>query len=485
MVRGLAYGMDEAPRRAVLLLAPDQGNESLREAVHRPAYAKTETDHYSEPSMSNSPQQAPGPLWRPMETAPKDGTMLRLLVDFEENSTEDGAQPHPTIGANNFGNDEIDEWKFAGWDWQQDCFTHGVGLPVGWLPLVESVQQAPGPILSDERIDQLKDKAVIEWAESGSDFETAHRYIARAIEAELAALALVAAPDQPALLGYISKKSLEWMKPPLSNYIVAINPKPLDDADQPVYLGAVPGKEPVAPEVTFNAFQAYHNKEWMIAIKHPFGTSWVRMSDPRDVKLAELLAGRAAPVSEVVAAPPDEQTIQKAETSPEPRLCEDGHALIGRSCMLCSYVADEPVDFGLFDSGSAVEGGEVVAATDLAAASALTADEIYELNPYKGSGLPAENWRRGFLGERFIGHRGSPAEAFYREGKKAAAARKSAALPPQATSTSTGEAPRRPLTGCAAARDGDCTHPHCPQLRDNEPKATGRHCPLDTGSEEE
>jgi hypothetical protein len=39
---------------------------------------------------------------------------------------------------------------------------------------------------------------------------------------------------------------------------------------------------------------------------------------------------------------------------------------------------------------------------------------------------------------------------------------------------------RRPLTGCAAARDGDCTHPDCPQLRDNEPRATGRHCPLDS-----
>lgn len=37
----------------------------------------------------------------------------------------------------------------------------------------------------------------------------------------------------------------------------------------------------------------------------------------------------------------------------------------------------------------------------------------------------------------------------------------------------------KPLTRCAAARDGDCTHPQCPQLRDNEPRATGRHCPLD------
>lgn len=37
------------------------------------------------------------------------------------------------------------------------------------------------------------------------------------------------------------------------------------------------------------------------------------------------------------------------------------------------------------------------------------------------------------------------------------------------------EAPRR----CAAGRDGDCTHKLCPQLRDNEPHHSGRHCPLD------
>jgi hypothetical protein len=42
-----------------------------------------------------------------------------------------------------------------------------------------------------------------------------------------------------------------------------------------------------------------------------------------------------------------------------------------------------------------------------------------------------------------------------------------------------------PLKGCAAARDGDCSHSECPQLRDNEPHATGRHCPLDTHKEED
>ena len=40
-----------------------------------------------------------------------------------------------------------------------------------------------------------------------------------------------------------------------------------------------------------------------------------------------------------------------------------------------------------------------------------------------------------------------------------------------------------PLTSCAADRDGECVHAQCPQLRDNEPRATGRHCPLDTWTE--
>ncbi|ELI8400327.1 TPA: hypothetical protein ACQWNA_003800 [Yersinia enterocolitica] len=36
-----------------------------------------------------------------------------------------------------------------------------------------------------------------------------------------------------------------------------------------------------------------------------------------------------------------------------------------------------------------------------------------------------------------------------------------------------------PLERCAAGRDGECHHKDCPQLRDNEPMATGRHCPID------
>ncbi|WP_449106730.1 hypothetical protein [Pseudomonas mohnii] len=77
------------------------------------------------------------PHWRPMETAPTDGTLVRLLVEFEENSTEDDQQA-PTIGHNSYKNTGEDEWQFAGWNWQQDCYTSGQGAPVGWLPLLDT-----------------------------------------------------------------------------------------------------------------------------------------------------------------------------------------------------------------------------------------------------------------------------------------------------------------------------------------------------------
>jgi len=42
-----------------------------------------------------------------------------------------------------------------------------------------------------------------------------------------------------------------------------------------------------------------------------------------------------------------------------------------------------------------------------------------------------------------------------------------------------------PLLRCAAATDGECSHPQCPQIRDNEPHKTGRHCPIDNWDEDE
>lgn len=38
---------------------------------------------------------------------------------------------------------------------------------------------------------------------------------------------------------------------------------------------------------------------------------------------------------------------------------------------------------------------------------------------------------------------------------------------------------------CHADRDGDCHWAWCPQLRDDEPESTGRHCPLDTRDDDD
>ena len=41
----------------------------------------------------------------------------------------------------------------------------------------------------------------------------------------------------------------------------------------------------------------------------------------------------------------------------------------------------------------------------------------------------------------------------------------------------------RRFTRCQADDDDYCIHPDCPQLRDGEPKKSGRHCPLDKDME--
>lgn len=78
---------------------------------------------------------------QPIDTAPKDGTMVLLFVDY---SGEDDdhylfeAEPEallPTLGFNSFEHDGEDVWQFAGWDWSHDCFTNGIGTPVLWQPL--------------------------------------------------------------------------------------------------------------------------------------------------------------------------------------------------------------------------------------------------------------------------------------------------------------------------------------------------------------
>ena len=88
------------------------------------------------------------PNYRTMTSAPRDGTMLRLLVAFTDNATEDTPGACPTIGANNFDHDGINEWKFAGWNWSHDCFAEGHGKPIGWLPMHDAT---PAPKQAEAR----------------------------------------------------------------------------------------------------------------------------------------------------------------------------------------------------------------------------------------------------------------------------------------------------------------------------------------------
>jgi hypothetical protein len=76
------------------------------------------------------------PVALPMDTAPTNGTMVRLLVDFEDNSLEDTDIPVWTVGACYASDSEGDIWQFAGWNWSHDCFTEGHGNPIGWLPMI-------------------------------------------------------------------------------------------------------------------------------------------------------------------------------------------------------------------------------------------------------------------------------------------------------------------------------------------------------------
>lgn len=78
------------------------------------------------------------PKWQPIETAPTDGSLLILLVDYSGEDADNALSDEilsSTVGSNNFDNDGEYKWNFAGWCWSNDYFTEGHGVPTHWMPM--------------------------------------------------------------------------------------------------------------------------------------------------------------------------------------------------------------------------------------------------------------------------------------------------------------------------------------------------------------
>lgn len=112
--------------------APDKADRKMPEQA-QPDARDAATILEGKAGTKRVPSEIEG--WNDIATAPKDGTMLRLLVNFTANATEDH-QICATIGANNFDNDGEDVWQFAGWNWTHDCFTQGEGTAILWMPMI-------------------------------------------------------------------------------------------------------------------------------------------------------------------------------------------------------------------------------------------------------------------------------------------------------------------------------------------------------------
>lgn len=135
----------------------------------------------------------------PIATAPTDGTMVRLLVEFDDHALEDDtSKPIWTIGVNNFDHDGTDEWKFAGWCWSHDNFTQGQGVPVGWLPMVDD-NMTPGATETTERLARQCD-AVAHMAKALADLHVQKARLHRMCPGAAADVEPVVGPETASLM---------------------------------------------------------------------------------------------------------------------------------------------------------------------------------------------------------------------------------------------------------------------------------------------
>lgn len=119
-------------------------------AAHAAAPALTAAPQAAEPERTDVAQEAPEWVrsFCSMESAPLDGTLVRLLVRFDNNAIEDTSEPTVTIGSHNDG-----EWNFVGWCWHTDEWARGSGDLLGWLPLYTAPQAAQAQPIADLRAD--------------------------------------------------------------------------------------------------------------------------------------------------------------------------------------------------------------------------------------------------------------------------------------------------------------------------------------------
>ncbi|RWR28803.1 DUF3850 domain-containing protein [Sinirhodobacter populi] len=129
-----AFGSYEVYRAVSGLWLSRDGVYSGRYQTSDLAKAAAQADYDARIRAALSTPAAAAPQeWKTIETAPKDGRMVCLLVDYTDGAAPlDDAEIAATIGFNSLDDTGEDEWHLVGWSWSQDCFTDGQGTVIGW-----------------------------------------------------------------------------------------------------------------------------------------------------------------------------------------------------------------------------------------------------------------------------------------------------------------------------------------------------------------